>query len=223
MGRRDPSASKTRVAFDRWRARASRFGSTRKLKVTLILDLIHARWKNCGKPLYVFHAEASLDADLWVMHRTLANRHGRQCGPGSQGASSGKVSPNAASREPKGKRWSGVAGDYSSTGTAPACAYDEYLANGWPIASGPVEGACKNLIKDRMERSAHALDRADGRGHSPAQSCLPLRRLRQLLSGNSTSNRIQETSISLQAWSGRSKIATPRSYKGSGRKKESGL
>ena len=26
-------------------------------------------------------------------------------------------------------------------------------ANGWPIASGSVEGACKNLIKDRMERS----------------------------------------------------------------------
>jgi hypothetical protein len=31
--------------------------------------------------------------------------------------------------------------------------YDQYPANGWPIASGPVEGACKNLIKDRMERS----------------------------------------------------------------------
>jgi hypothetical protein len=31
--------------------------------------------------------------------------------------------------------------------------YDEYLAKGWPITSGPVEGACKNLIKDRMERS----------------------------------------------------------------------
>ena len=29
--------------------------------------------------------------------------------------------------------------------------YDEYLAQGLPIASGPVEGACKNLIKDRME------------------------------------------------------------------------
>jgi hypothetical protein len=24
----------------------------------------------------------------------------------------------------------------------------------WPIVTGPVEGACKNLIKDRMERSA---------------------------------------------------------------------
>jgi hypothetical protein len=31
--------------------------------------------------------------------------------------------------------------------------YHEYLAKGWPIASGPVEGVCKNLIKDRMERS----------------------------------------------------------------------
>jgi hypothetical protein len=31
--------------------------------------------------------------------------------------------------------------------------YDEYLEKGWPIASGSVEGACKNLIKDRMERS----------------------------------------------------------------------
>jgi hypothetical protein len=31
--------------------------------------------------------------------------------------------------------------------------YDEYLRQGWPIASGTVEGACKNLIRDRFERS----------------------------------------------------------------------
>jgi hypothetical protein len=31
--------------------------------------------------------------------------------------------------------------------------YDEFLAKGCPIASGPVEGACKNLIIDRIERS----------------------------------------------------------------------
>jgi hypothetical protein len=31
--------------------------------------------------------------------------------------------------------------------------YDEYLRRGWPIATGVVEGACKNLLKDRMERS----------------------------------------------------------------------
>ena len=31
--------------------------------------------------------------------------------------------------------------------------YDEYRAKGWPTAGGPVEGACKNRVKDRMERS----------------------------------------------------------------------
>jgi hypothetical protein len=31
--------------------------------------------------------------------------------------------------------------------------YDEYLAKGYPIASGVIEGACRHLVKDRMERS----------------------------------------------------------------------
>ena len=31
--------------------------------------------------------------------------------------------------------------------------YDEYLREGYPIASGVIEGACGHLVKDRMERS----------------------------------------------------------------------
>jgi hypothetical protein len=31
--------------------------------------------------------------------------------------------------------------------------YDEYLRQGFPIASGVIEGACRHLIKDRMERA----------------------------------------------------------------------
>jgi hypothetical protein len=31
--------------------------------------------------------------------------------------------------------------------------YDEYLAAGYPIASGVIEGACRHLVKDRMERT----------------------------------------------------------------------
>src|SRR5207253_5778352 len=31
--------------------------------------------------------------------------------------------------------------------------YDEYLRAGYPIASGVVEGACRHLVKDRMERA----------------------------------------------------------------------
>ncbi len=31
--------------------------------------------------------------------------------------------------------------------------YDEYLASGYPIASGVIEGACRHYVKDRMERT----------------------------------------------------------------------
>ena len=35
----------------------------------------------------------------------------------------------------------------------PRMRYDEYLAAGYPIASGMIEGACRHLVKDRMERA----------------------------------------------------------------------
>jgi hypothetical protein len=35
----------------------------------------------------------------------------------------------------------------------PYMAYDHYLALGWPIASGVIEGACRHLVKDRFELS----------------------------------------------------------------------
>ncbi len=31
--------------------------------------------------------------------------------------------------------------------------YDAYLARGWPIGTGVVEGACGHLVKDRMEQA----------------------------------------------------------------------
>ncbi len=49
--------------------------------------------------------------------------------------------------------------------------YDEYLAAGYPIASGVIEGACRHLVKDRMERSGMRWSQ-DG-----AESILTLRAL----------------------------------------------
>jgi hypothetical protein len=69
MERRDPSASKARVALTDGE-RALQIRVDRKLKVTLILDLIHALEK-LWKAAHVFHTEGSLEADLWVMDRTL--------------------------------------------------------------------------------------------------------------------------------------------------------
>jgi hypothetical protein len=42
--------------------------------------------------------------------------------------------------------------DYLDT-NADRMRYDEYLRRGYPIASGVIEGACRHLVKDRMERS----------------------------------------------------------------------
>jgi hypothetical protein len=47
--------------------------------------------------------------------------------------------------------------------------YQDYLAKGWPIASGVIEGACRHLVKDRCELSGMRWTR-DG-----AESLLHLR------------------------------------------------
>lgn len=49
--------------------------------------------------------------------------------------------------------------------------YDEFLAAGYPIATGVIEGACRHLVKDRMERSGMRW------GQRGAESILTLRAL----------------------------------------------
>jgi hypothetical protein len=50
--------------------------------------------------------------------------------------------------------------------------YDDYLARGWPIGTGVVEGACGHLVKDRMEQSGMRWTKAG------AQAVLDLRAVR---------------------------------------------
>jgi hypothetical protein len=146
MDRRDPLRSLTRLALTDGE-RALQIRVDRKLNVALILDLMHVLEK-LWKAAYVFHPEGSLAADLWVLDRTLRILFGEV----SQVVKGIRQSiTKRALSGPKRKTLSGVA-DYLYRNRA-HMRYDEYLANGWPIASGPVEGACKNLIKDRMERS----------------------------------------------------------------------
>jgi hypothetical protein len=146
MDRRDSSRSLTRLALTDGE-RALQIRVDRKLEVTLILDLIHALEK-LWKAAYVFHAEGSLDADLWVLDRALRILFG-EVGQVVKGIRQSITKRNLSG--PKRKTLNEVA-NYLYRNRA-RMRYDEYLANGWPIASGPVEGACQNLIKDRMERS----------------------------------------------------------------------
>ena len=50
--------------------------------------------------------------------------------------------------------------------------YDVYLARGWPIGTGVVEGACGHLVKDRMEQAGMRWTQAG------AQAVLDLRAVR---------------------------------------------
>jgi hypothetical protein len=58
----------------------------------------------------------------------------------------------------------------------PYMQYDVYLARGWPIGTGVVEGACGHLVKDRMEQAGMRWTKAG------AQAMLDLRAVR--LSGD---------------------------------------
>jgi len=146
MDRRDPSRSLTRLALTDGE-RALQIRVEQKLNVTLILDLMHALEK-LWKAAYAFHAEGSLEADLWVLDRTLRILFG-EVGQVVKGIRQSITKRRMSG--PKRKTLNAVAHYLYRNRTR--MRYDKYLAKGWPIASGPVEGACKNLIKDRMERS----------------------------------------------------------------------
>ena len=146
MQRRDAEGARTRMALTDGE-RALQILVTQTLAVTLILDLVHVLEK-LWKAAYVFHAEGSLEAELWVLDHTFQILFGqvRQVVKGlRQSVTKRKLVGT------KRQTLQAVA-DYLYRNRA-HMRYDEYLAHGWPIASGPVEGACKNLIKDRMERS----------------------------------------------------------------------
>jgi len=114
-------------------------------RTVLILDFIHVL-EYLWKAAYAFHAEGSEGAEGWVQQRALL-------------ILKGKSSDVAA-----GMRRSATLRDLSSKEREPVdtCAdyllkyrellrYDEFLKQGLPIATGVIEGACRHLIKDRMD------------------------------------------------------------------------
>lgn len=147
MDARDPEGTKLRVAVtDGERALQIR---VRKFMpgILLILDLLHAL-EYLWKAAYAFCEEGTDEAADWVRKRALMTLKGK------------------VSQVVKGMRQSatkrGLTGSKRKAVDSAAgylyrnrdrMHYDIYLALGLPIASGAVEGACKNLVKDRMERS----------------------------------------------------------------------
>lgn len=117
------------------------------MDVPLVLDLFHVLEK-LWKAAHALHPEGSPEAQSFVRNRTLRILRG-QVGQVVKGLR--QMVTKRRLRGAKHKALSGAANYlYRNRGRMH---YDVYLQRGWPIASGAVEGACKNLVKDRMERS----------------------------------------------------------------------
>jgi hypothetical protein len=113
----------------------------------VILDLFHVLeylWKAAS----AFHPLGSPEAEQWVSQQLLALLQGRV----SRVAAS--LRQSATKRGLRGQRRHAVdtAAHYFLKNKA-FMRYHEYLALGLPIGSGAAEGACRHLIKDRLERT----------------------------------------------------------------------
>ena len=147
MARRDPKRRKEHVCVaDGERALQQRVQKAMP-DVTLVLDLLHVL-EYLWKAAYVFHAEGSQAAQDWVKKRVLWVLQGRS----GQVVKGLRQSITKRRLRGQGKKTLQIVSGYLHRNRR-RMRYDEYLAKGWPIASGAVEGACKNVIKDRMERS----------------------------------------------------------------------
>lgn len=114
---------------------------------TLVLDLVHAveyLWEGANALL----GETDAGRTAWVKERTLQLLSGQTQEliaelRGLVGASQTR----AGARPVLGR----VANYYERN--LPYMRYDLYLAAGWPVATGVIEGACRHLVKDRCELS----------------------------------------------------------------------
>ena len=112
-----------------------------------ILDLWHVMeylWKGG----HVFHAEGSPAAEAWVGQRLQMLLEGKV------GYVIGGLKQMRTKHQLKGTQLKAVQAIITYFhNNRTRMHYDQYLAAGYPIGSGVAEGACRHLVKDRMERT----------------------------------------------------------------------
>ncbi|HEY5181754.1 MAG TPA: ISKra4 family transposase [Dermatophilaceae bacterium] len=147
--RRDPNHQRSWIALvdgnnhqiDRIQAEAL----ARKVTVPIIIDFVHVL-EYLWKAAWSFHREGDPAAETWV------RKHAQTIlgGGATRVAGALRRAATRAGLEP-GRR---ANADTCATYLTNKKAYLDYptaLAQGWPIATGIIEGACRHLVKDRMD------------------------------------------------------------------------
>ena len=147
--RRDPKHRRTWVALVDGNShqiqRIKYEANKRSVKVTIICDFVHVLqylWgaANC------LHPDNPQAAERWVQQQAIRVLEGHATKvAGCIRRTATNQGLDAAQRKPADD-----AAGYLTT-LAPYLEYPTALGHGWPIATGIVEGACRHLVKDRMD------------------------------------------------------------------------
>lgn len=116
-----------------------------KVKADIIMDFVHVL-EYLWKAAYCFHEESSLEAEKWVMKRSLRVLNG-EAGWVAAGI---KRSCTKRNFSKKARTSADICADYLLKNKA-YFQYGKCLKLGYPIATGVIEGACRYLVKDRLD------------------------------------------------------------------------
>jgi hypothetical protein len=147
--RRDPThrrrwialADGNKTQIDAITAEAARRG----VAITVICDFVHVL-EYLWKAAWSFFDKGDTNAETWVAEQALKILHGkaRQVAAGiRRRATTFGYSPTERAGADECAAYLTAKTDYLDYATA--------LAQGWPIATGVIEGACRHLVKDRMD------------------------------------------------------------------------
>jgi hypothetical protein len=149
-GRRDPAGARTWVALadgdNHQIGQIQDQAAARGVAVTILIDFVHVQ-EYLWKAAWCFHAPRDPAIEAWVTAQELDILHGRA------GQVTARIRDLAAAHPPR----AGSEHDKIIARTLaylqnkqPYLDYPRALAEGWPIATGVIEGACRHLIGDRM-------------------------------------------------------------------------
>jgi hypothetical protein len=145
LDERDPSRTKTRLLLMDGSEDLQKWARRYLASSLLILDIWHVLVYLWEASL-AFHPEGSAESVRWVMGKlklVLEGKVGYVIGDLRRKLAEGKFSKWQQRSLTKAIRY--------MNNNRRFMRYDEYLARGYPIGSGVIEGACRHLVRDRME------------------------------------------------------------------------